>query len=187
MTDVPAVSEERTKPFFFFFLCVICGLPDEEVVSWSLSPSLPSSVEPDGPGQLELMWRCCLRRRRDLCDLNMFWSTNSLAPFFTKRSVTGTRTRTHTKKQQEHDKRPHRRRHRLQTVWSERAIEDKPLTGSSRHHTVQFPYGSPYFSSCKRWVSPEKLREQRQTYYHLLYTMMHITVLKCHNAIIMHL
>lgn len=47
-------------------------LPEEEVLSWSLSPSLLSSADADGPGQLELVARCCLRRRRDLCDLRIF-------------------------------------------------------------------------------------------------------------------
>lgn len=61
--------------------CEIRLPPEEEVVSWSLSPCLPSSADSDGPGQLELVGRCCLRRLRDLCDRNIFWSTNSLAPF----------------------------------------------------------------------------------------------------------
>lgn len=56
--------------------------PEEDVVSWSLSPGLLSSADWDGPGQLERLGRGCLRCLRDLCDLNMFWSTNSFAPFF---------------------------------------------------------------------------------------------------------
>lgn len=63
--------------------CEIGILPEEEVVSWSLSPSLLSSADPVGPAKPELVGRCCLRRLRDLCDRNVFWSKNSLAPFFT--------------------------------------------------------------------------------------------------------
>lgn len=46
--------------------------PEEEVLSWSLSPSLLSSADADGPGPLEPVARWCLRRRRDLCERRIF-------------------------------------------------------------------------------------------------------------------
>lgn len=86
---------EQKKHLLFLKACLkpcskeISLSPEEEVVSWSLSPCLLSSADSDGPGQLEPAERCCLRRLLDLCDLNIFWSTNSLAPFFRRAHEVG--------------------------------------------------------------------------------------------------
>lgn len=72
----------KNSPFNALISKVNRLTPEEDVVSWSLSPGLLSSADWDGPGQAEMWGRGCLRCLRDLCDLSMFWSTNSFAPFF---------------------------------------------------------------------------------------------------------